>query len=449
MHAEKHLFSTNALLGKFLRNKAVERLFASKTREAAVALAEAVEKAHPEADEIFKRLLNLRHSSEPVIQTAVWNYWKSRRFEELLKRTEASKSFESDLLQALEAMPESDWGSGLLFALWGQLDRDDIAAIIETQSRHAPALEMDALFGLVRGKPERYLHLEDPDYSIFEKAWLAASSVQRQRISLTVLNSQQPRLIAAYDHAVRDEHDPQLVIEALKLCGDHDALFERLQGLPFNGALEVIAFWAESSSRPKAPAKAAIVEQAVALYREVTELLPEARRSTLPGTREIFEFWTERYQSDQSIRQDLSSPDPFRRAGALYCGAQRDLIPRSQLREISVNGTWPEKLAVQYLFNAPDESARNEHVLWLRPQDNVLAGILSMRLPGTLEESSRLADKLRSASAENGRDYQNKLLQLLTLLQGHFLRGLITVDSSDDATESNAVETEEVTDVEW
>jgi len=446
MQAEKHLFSTNPLLGKFLRNKAVERLFASKTREAAVALAEAVEKGHPETDEIFQRLLNLRHDSEPVMHTAVWNYWKSQRFEELLKRTQASESLQSEMIQALEAMPESDWGSGLLFALWSQLDRDDIADMIEEQARHAPALEMDALFGLVRGKPERYLNLEDPDYSIFEKAWLAASTAQRQSVSLTVLNSQQPRLIAAYDHAVRDEHDPQLVIEALKLCGDHDALFDRLQGLPFNGALEVIAFWAESGSRPKAPAKAAIVEQAVALYREVTELLPEARRSTPPGTREIFEFWTKRYQSNESIRRDLSSPDPFRRAGALYCGAQRDLVPRSQLREISVNGTWPEKLAVQYLFNAPDESARNEHVLWLRPQDNVVAGILSMRLPGTLEESSRLADQLQGVSRE---DYQHKLLQLLTLLQSHFLRGLITVDSSDDATESNAVETEEVTDVEW
>lgn len=449
MHAEKHLFSTNPILGKFLRNKAVERLFASKTREAAVALAEAVEKGHPEADDIFRRLLNLRHDSEPVMHTAVWNYWKSRSFEELLKRMQESESLQSEMMQALEAMPKNDWGSGLLFALWSQFDRDAIAAIIETQSRHAPALELDALFGLVRGKPERYLNLEDPDYSIFEKAWLAASSAQRQRISLTVLNSQQSRLIAAYDHAVRDEHDPQLVIEALKICGDHDALFERLQGLPFNGALEVIAFWAESSSRPKAPARAAIVGQAVALYREVAELLPEARQFTPPGTREIFEFWTERYQSNESIRQDLSSPDPFRRAGALYCGAQRNLVPRSQIREISVNGTWPEKLAVQYLFNAPDKSARNEHVAWLRPQDNTVAGILSMRLPGTLEESSRLADQLCSAFAEDGRDYRHKLLQLLTLLQGYFLRGLITVDSSDDATESNAVETEEVTDVEW
>ncbi|MBN1929825.1 MAG: hypothetical protein JW764_09830 [Chlorobiaceae bacterium] len=446
MQAEKHLFSTNPLMGRFLRNRAVERLFASHDREAAVVLAGAVEKNHPEADELFLRLLNLRNDSEPVMHAALWNYWKSRRFEELLKRTQTSEALQAELLQALEAMPQSDWGSGLLFALWSQLDRDDIADMIEAQGRHAPALEMDALFGMVRGKPERYLNLEDPDYSIFEKAWLAASSVQRQRVSLTVLNSQKPRLIAAYDHAVRDEHDPQLIIEALKLCGDHDALFERLQGLPFNAALEVIAFWAESGGRPKAPAKAAIVEQAVALYREVARLLPESRSSALPGTREIFSFWTERYQSDESIRRDLSSPDPFRRAGALYCGAQRDLIPRSQIREVSVNGTWPEKLAVQYLFNAPDASSRNEHVVWLRPQDNVVAGILSMRLPGTLEESSRLADQFRSASAE---DYQHKLLQLLTLLQSYFLRGLITVDSSDDATESNAVETEEVTDVEW
>ncbi|HHE07334.1 MAG TPA: hypothetical protein ENL01_00060 [Chlorobaculum parvum] len=446
MQAEKHLFSTKPILGKFLRNKAVERLFASKSREAAVALAQAVEKAHPEAEVILQRLLNLRYEREPVMHSAMWNYWKSQRFEELLKRTEASESFQSNLMQALETMPQNDWGSGLLFALWSQLDRDDIAAIIETQSRHAPVLEMDALFGLVRGKPERYLHLEDPDYAIFEKAWLAASGAQRQRISLTLLNSQQPRLIAAYDHAVRDEHDPQLVIEALKLCGDHDALFDRLQGLAFNAVLEVIAFWAESGGHPKASAKAAIVEQAVALYRDVAEQLPKSRPSTPPGTQEIFAFWTKRYQSDESIRKDLSSPDPFRRAGALYCGAQRDFIPRSQIREIAIHGTWPEKLVVQYLFNASDESACNEHVAWLRPQDNVVAGILSMRLPGTLEESSRLADQLQGVSAEN---YQHKLLQLLTLLQGYFLRGLITVDSSDDATESNAVETEEVTDVEW
>lgn len=449
MQAEKHLFSTNALLGRFLRNKAVERLFASHDREAAVALAGAVERDHPEAEAIFQRLLNLRHDSEPVMQSAVWNYWKSRRFEELLKRGQASGALESGLLQSLETMPTTDWGSGLLFSFWHQFDLDDIAALIEAQGRHAPALEMDALFGLVRGKPERYLSLEDPDYSIFEKAWLAASSAQRQRISMTVLNSQQPRLIAAYDHAVRDEHDPHLVIEALKLCGDHDALFDRLQGLAFNGALEVIAFWAESGGRPKAPAKASVVEQAVGLYREVVELLPESRPSTPSGTREIFAFWAERYQTDELILQDLSSPDPFRRAGALYCGAQRDLIPTSRTREISVNGTWPEKLAVHYLFSTPEKSARTEHVMWLRPQANVLAGILSIRLPGTLEESSRLADKIDNASAAGGKSCERKLLQLLTLLQGYYLRGLITVDHSDDATESNAVETEDVADVEW
>ncbi|RDD30124.1 hypothetical protein CR161_05045 [Prosthecochloris sp. ZM] len=448
MQAEKHLFSTTALVGRFLRNRAVERLFSGKSREAAVVLADALEKNHPEADAIFRRLLQLRHDREPVMHTALWNYWKSHRFEELLKREHASASFQSDFLRALEAMPESDWGNGLLFAIWSQLDRDEIADIIESGGRHAPALEMDALFGLVRSRPERYLNLEDPDYSIFEKAWLAASAAQRQRISLTVLNSQDPRLIAAYDHAVRDQHDPQLVIEALKLCGDHDLLFERLQGLQFNGALEVIAFWAESGVRPKNSSRAAIVEQAVALYRELAGLLPGSRSVVPQGTRDLFSFWVERYQTDESILQDLSGSDPFRRAGALYCGAQRGVIPRNRVQEISVNGTWLEKLALQYLFNAPDVGARNEHVLWLRPQDNVVAGILSMRLPGTLEESSRLSGKIQKASGGD-KLYLQKLLQLLTLLQGYFLRGLITVDSSDDASEHNAVETEEVTDVEW
>ncbi|NTW57537.1 MAG: hypothetical protein HGB20_10955 [Chlorobiaceae bacterium] len=451
MQAEKHLFATTPIFGSILRKKAVERLFSSGSREAAVALAVAVEKGHPEADAIFHRLLLLQHSSQPVMHSALWNYWKASRFEELLKRMHASATLQPVLLQAFEAMPENDWGNGMLFMLWSILDRDDIAEKIEANGRHAPALEMDALFGLVRGNPGRYLDLEDPDYSIFEKAWLAASGAQRQRISTTVLKSQDPRLVAAYDHAVKEGHDPQLVIEALKLCGDHDALLDRLHGLPFTGALEVIAFWEESDGRPKTPSKKAVVEHSVALYRELAALLPQSRSSAPPGTRDIFSFWTERYRSDELLQQDLSSPDPFRRAGALFSGAQRGLIPRSRMQEISLNGTWPEKLALYYHFTVPDANSRQEHVCWLRPQDNIVAAILTTRLPGSLEESALLAGRVHTGSGSNDQsaELQRKLLQLLSLLQGYFLRGLITVDSNDDAIDRNAVETEELTDVEW
>ena len=451
MQAEKHLFATTPLLGSILRKRAVERLFSNNSRDAAVELAGAVEKGHPEADAIFHRLLLVQHSSQPVMHSALWNYWKAFRFEELLKRMHASATLQTDLLQALEAMPENDWGNGLLFMLWTLLDRDDIAETIEAKSRHAPALEMDALFGLVRGNPGRYLDLEDPDYSIFEKAWLAASGAQRQRISTTVLKSQDPRLVAAYDRAVKEGHDSQLVIEALKLCGDHDALLDRLHGLPFTGALEVIAFWEESGGRPKTPSKKAVVDGAVALYRELAGLLPDSRSSAPPGTREIFSLWTEQYRSDDLLQQDLSSPDPFKRASALFSGAQRGLIPRSRMQEIALNGTWPEKLALYYLFTVPDANSRQEHVCWLQPQDNIVAAILTTRLPGSLEESALLAERVHAGAGPAGQsvELQRKLLQLLGVLQGYFLRGLITVDSNDDAVEKNAVETEELTDVEW
>ena len=451
MQAEKHLFATTPILGTILRKKAVERLFSSGSREAAVALAGAVEKAHPEADAIINRLLLLLHSSQPVMHSALWNYWKASRFEELLKRMQASATLMSDLLQALEAMPEDDWGNGMAFMLWSIVDRDDIAETIEAKGRHAPALEMDALFGLVRGNPGRYLDLEDPDYSIFEKAWLAASGAQRQRISTTVLKSQDPRLVAAYDHAVKEGHDPQLVIEALKLCGDHDALLDRLHGLPFTCALEVIAFWEEGGGRPKTPSKKTVVEHSVALYHELAGLLPDSPSSASTGTRDICSFWMERHRSDELQQPDLSSPDPFRRAGALFSGAQRGLIPRSRMQELSLNGTWPEKLALQYLFTVPDANSRQEHVSWLQPQDNIVAAILTTRLPGSLEESSSLSGRVHAGAgpADQSAELQHKLLQLLKVLQGYFLRGLITVDSNDDATEKNAVETEELTDVEW
>ena len=451
MQAEKHLFATIPILGTFLRKRAVERLFSSKSREAAVALAGAVEEGHPEADAIFRALLLMQHSNEPVMHSAVWNYWKASRFEELLKRMHSSETLQSVLLQALVAMPEDDWGNSMAFMLWTLLDRDDIAEKIEAGRRHAPALEMDALFGLVRGNPGRYLDLEDPDYSIFEKAWLAASGAQRQRISTTVLKSQDPRLVAAYDHAVKEGHDPQLVIEALKLCGDHDALLDRLHGLPFTCALEVIAFWEEGGGRPKSPSKKNVVEHSVALYRELAGLIPQSRPSAPPGTREIFSFWTERYRTDELLQQYLSSPDPFRRAGVLFSAAQRGLVPRSRMQEISLNGTWPEKFALQYLFTVPDASSRQEHLCWLQPQENIVAAILTTRLPGSLEESSLLAERAHAGAgaADQSEELQRKLLQLLSLLQGYFLRGLITVDSNDDATEKNAVETEELTDVEW
>ena len=454
MQAEKHLFATTPLLGALLRKRAVERLFSGNSREAALELAGAVEGGHPEADAIFRRLLLLRHADGPVMHGALWNYWKSRRFEEPLKRTHASEALRQDMLEAIEAMPETDWGNGMVFTLWSLFERDDIAEKIEARGRHAPALEMDALFGLARGTPQRYLSLEDPDFSVFEKAWLAASSAQRQRISTTVLRSQNPRLVAAYDHAVREGHDPQLVTEALKLCGDHDALLDRLYGLPFTSALEVVAFWEEGGGRPKNPSGKAVVEAAVALYRELPELLPESRPpqpSRPPGTRDIFSFWTERYGSGELLEQDLSSPDPFRRAGALFAGAQRGSVPRSRLQEIALNGTWPEKLALHYLVTVPEAGSRKEHVCWLRPQDSIVAGILATRLPGSPEESSMLMDRLHTGAGPDDRsaELQRKLLQLLGLLQGYFLRGLITVDGSDDATEKTAVEAEDMTDMEW
>jgi hypothetical protein len=257
--------------------------------------------------------------------------------------------------------------------------------------------------------------------------------------------------VAAYDHAVREGHDPQLVIEALKLCGDHDALLDRLQGLPFTSALEVVAYWEEHGGRPKSSSGKAVVEAAVALYRELPGLLPELRPSRPPGARDIFPFWTERYGSGELQEQDLASPDPFRRAGALFAGLQRGSVPRSRLQEITQSGAWPEKLALHYLVAAPEAGPRQEHVSWLRPQDHIMAAILATRLPGSPEESSMLMDRLHTSpgTADRSAELQRKLLQLLGLLEGYFLRGLITVDSSDDATEKHAVETEDMTDMEW
>jgi hypothetical protein len=452
MQAEQHLFSTTPVLGRVLRNRAVERLFAAGSREAALLLAGAVEKEHPEGEEIFRRLLLLRHDTAPEMHHALWNHWKSGRFETLLKRVSPSGSWHSEFRQALVAMPASDWGNALLFMLWSLSDDDGIAEMIESDKRrHAPALEMDALFGLVRGKPERYLSLEDADFSIFEKAWLLASAVQKQRISLAVLNSRNARLVMAYDQAVREGRDPHLVIEALRLSGDHDALLDRLEGLPFSRSIEVVAFWAASGSRPVTPARRAVVERAVALYRELAAHLPVETSSPLPGTKDLFSFWNEQYRSDDSIQRDLEHPDPFRRAGALFAGARRGMVLRGRMQALAVNGSWPEKLALHHLFSVPDVKAPGEHVLWLRPPESLAGRMLATLLPGSPDDRLLFGELLERVSAEDERSvaFQHTLFRLFTLMQGYFLRGHITVDRNDDATEANAVETEDIADVQW
>lgn len=450
--AKKHLFASTPILGKHLRSKAIDVLFESDSKEAARALAGAIGPEHPEGATICHRLLTLRHDVTPEMHRAVWRYWKSRNFTGLVSRIQASDSLRQDLFEALEAMPHEDEVNNTMFSLWNMLDDESLGDLIAKQRRHAPSLETDALFGLARGEEQRYLDLEDPDLSIFEKLWLTASARQRNRISETVMRSRNARLIKAYEYVSLEARNPKLVLDALKAAGNHDALFDCLNGMPFSAALELLDFWARSGERPHEPSKKATLDKAVELYEELATLTPTPHSGAPEGTWELLDFWQERFRSEEAVTEALDSPDPFTRAGALYAAIATGTVGREKLRDVAKNGSWPEKLAVQ-LHHAPKAAGEKKqaHVCWLRAQTSIEARMLATVLPGSVEESRYFQEALQTGREETDLSamQERKLLQILTLLQGCFLRGVITVDGNDDATERGALETEDAAEVQW
>ena len=129
-----------------------------------------------------------------------------------------------------------------------------------------------------------------------------------------------------------------------------------------------------------------------------------------PAPEIFFSFWLERYRTDELQQQDLSGPDPFRRAGALFSAAQRGLVPRNRMQEIALNGTWPEKFALHYLFTVPDASSRQEHLCWLQPQENIVAAGEMVPLSASHQEHiEQLRQMVGNGQARNASDDRNAL----------------------------------------
>ena len=449
--AAERLFDTTFFVGRFRRSKALKTLLASGSAEAAVALAEAVENTHPEADAILTHLLTLRPEGDAEMWAGLWAHWRGKRYAPLVQAVSNSDGSQRRLIDALGAMPRDDEGNDTVFALWLRLDDDRLAGVMEEQDRRASSLELDALFGLTRGDAKRYLTLEDPDHSIFHKAYLMASDDQRRRINDTVSRSQDARLVAAYDHALsgQADHDPAMVLAALKEAGDQDGLFTKLEGMDLARALELVEFWAETGGRPTDPVRRDAVERAVAAFEQVGRIEVEVGETAPEGTTDVLAYWEGREVSDADLRKELDSLDPFVRAGALHLGRRRGLADDARLRKAGQSGDWLEKLVARLHLPELVPATQDEHVYWLNQGAGIDGRILSAVLPGTLEEHQDFLDALEQTKRAKGTPARKRegLLRLVTALQGHFLRGTITVDESDDAM-APAEEIEEAPD-EW
>lgn len=429
----------------------MEHLLSSHTRTGGMVLAEAVEQDHPEADTILSRLFRLRSVESAQMIAGAWNYWKQHRYAAVIRRVQNSVALRKEFLEAVAAMPLNEEGDSTVFMLWKLLDDQAIGSIIEEQQRRAPDLELDALFGLAMGDAGRYLELDDTDHLIFGKVWHSASSEQRRRIGTTVFASRNPSLIAAFDDTAGNDRNLALILETLKSSGDHDTLFNRLHGLPFTRALELLDYWEHDGGCPVEPSARETVAKALEIYRELLSMPVPAETGVPEGTRPLLDFWQSIRHNDGQLGEALAAADPFIRAGALYSAGQQGLIPCKQLLDVALNGTWPEKLVARFLVPEAVPESGKEHVCWLTDRQNLEARMMAIRLPGSIDDYHYFLDQLdksdRSATPEIMR--QRALLRILTIMQRHFLRGVITVDDSDDAPEGSAVETEDALDVTW
>lgn len=447
----KALFNNAAFLGKFRREKAMERLLAENSRIAGVFLAEAVEEGHPEADTILGRLFQLRSDKFALTIAAAWNYWKQSRFTAVVRSVLRSDRLKRELLETLTHLPCGAENDSVVFMLWKLLDEEAIGDIIEKQKRRAPDLELDALFGLVRGDARRYLELDDPEYLIFVKLWHSATASQRSRIGTTVFESRNPHLIGAYDSVVGKEQNPLLILDVLKNAGDHDTLFKRLHGMPFTRVLELLDYWAHEDGRPQERLARECIELALAVYRELLALPVPYEAALPPGTRSLLAHWADRQFDEVLSGMVLAAEEPFHRAGALYVAAQQGMIPYEQLLGTARNGSWPEKLVARLLAPEIAPGREKEHVCWLTVADNPEARMMSIRMPGSMDDYHYFLDLLAEIECATDPELLRRraLLRIMTIMQRHFLRGVITVDDSDDAPEKSAVETEDALDVRW
>ena len=439
--AKRNLSDTTFLLGRFRRAKARKELLASSEPEAMAILADAAAAGASDASTILDDLLAIRHARGDRRFSALWGYWRNKRFEPLLRALGDSKPLRKSLAAAAATLPANDVGNDMVFRLWLRLDDEALAKLIEDQGRKATSLELDALFGLARGDAGRYLQLDDPGGELFRRAFSLASPPMRQRINDTVAKAQVERLTQAYRKAL-----DQLDLESLKNVGDHDGLFEATRAMAMPELLGVIEFWAQNGGRPAESRRLKTVERAVQAFQHAGAISVENKTSSPKGTADALEYWEGLKPSDADLRRDLSSEDPFARAGALHLGASRGLVDPAALRKAEQAGFWIEKLVAR--LHAPDlipASGSPEHVHWVNECAGLDARLLNARVectPDEYENNSRLLGESGKPKNAQGKR-RAALLRILTGFQGVFVASEVEIDETDDATERAAIETED------
>ncbi len=466
--AKDRLYDTTLLVGVFRRRTAIKTLAQMPDTSGVVALARALREGHPERRRIrsvLRKLLPLRDNNKI---TALWAEWAQAPDPELAKivsalgcpsgRTQdarfvravlaaATSAAAPEILLAVAAfarsLPVNDEASNDgIYAAWIRSQSVELERLIHEQSRQASSPALEALHALVTGRLDRYVELNDSDGMLLVHAFHMAPEPFRESIARTVGASSDRGLLENYRRALSSgAADTASNVENLKLVGDEDGLFEVTRSLCLLDVVDLCERWASSAGRPGGTQQRAAVERALSAHRTLGTFKVERTEPLPEGLVDAFEWWNHEKPSDEQLRSDLDSPDPFQKARGLYLGREAGLVDDARLREAARSEHWPQRLVARLLEPELFPETQQDHVFWV----SACAGDASLLLspidgmPEDYAHHIMLLGQARSPIGSRTRAF----LEILGAFQGVFVANAIVIDEGTETADRGAVEIED------
>ncbi len=466
------LYDTTLLVGVFRRRAAIKALVQMPDPSGVVALARALHEGHPERGRIrsvLRKLLPLRDNSKIA---ALWAQWAQAPDPELAKilsalgcpsgRTQdarfvravlaaATSAAAPEILQAVavfaRSLPVMDEASNDgIYAAWIRSQSTELEQLIHEQSRQASSPVLEALHALVTGRLERYLELNDSDGMLLVHAFHMAPEPFRESIARAIGASPDRGLLENYRRALSSgTADAASNVENLKLVGDEDGLFEVTRSLCLLDVIDLCERWSSSAGRPGGTQQRAAVEHALAAHRTLGTFKVERTEPLPEGLVDVFEWWRHENSSEEQLRADLDSPDPFRNARGLYLAREGGLVDDARLHEAARSEHWPQRLVARLLEPELFPQTQQDHVFWV----GACAGDASLLLSpidGMPEDYARHIGLLSQARSPIG-SRTRAFLEILCAFQGVFVASAIVIDEGTETVDRDAVEIEDAPNV--
>jgi hypothetical protein len=354
----------------------------------------------------------------------------------------------AEVLAYARRLPIAASENDALYDFWIRTGSAEVAAVISDQSRLPTSPAKEALFHVGTGRVGRYHALGDQSGSLFREAFALATPGLRARLGKIVMESRDVRLVDAYASAIGSNRGTEwrTTLEARKAAGDEDGLFEAARTLAIGDLLDLVEHWRSTGRRPKETNRKRAVDAAVTALERLGGKVEFDPPPDLPeGLVDFFTWWEEQGLDEKALRQNLSAPDPFVRAGAAWALHRKAGLPSGQTTKMAASDDWPERFVAR-LADPGIPVPENEHVRFTSMLHDVVADVvLSSTAGGSPAENQRLREVSAARGRAGGRaaTLEVAFTEILLAFQDVFLAGLVTVNADDTAQDSSAVKLED------